>query len=94
MPLSFHSSVSKVGSHEPTEAAVRSTIFQLPLLISVVIAAEALLTLSSSLKIKVVERFSPFCHVIICGLEIGIALVPPPLKLKAVLQKTRVLLVL
>src|SRR6476659_10040365 len=82
--FSFHNSVSYVGSHEPTEEEDKSITFQSLLARFLLIAAETLFPLSSSRNIKAAARFLPLFHVTICGREMGIRFVPPPLRLKPV----------
>src|SRR6185503_19585028 len=87
MFFSFHNSVSYVGSHEPTSSSDRSLIDQIPFCISLQIATETRLFLSASLKIIATDEELPVFHVMICGLDIGIRLVPAPLRLKEVVRK-------
>ena len=52
-------------------------------------ATEILFSRFASLKIMAAFKKLPDLQAMICGLDMGIRLVPAPLKLKAVLRKSR-----
>src|SRR5688500_17486741 len=89
--FSFQSSVSYVGSQEPSSMLERSLIFQFCFSKFLITTAEGLLPLSSSLKINTAEILFALPFTNTCGLDMGICLVPTPLRLKGVFRKFKLI---